>query len=149
MEETIYCISECRVYSCPIHKSNVKDKRVAHLYALMAKTQECKRTCNKNNHRQELQLFNQRLKDAVNAKHTTCVQLARDTGVYKEQLRNYIKGYQVPNATTLSYICFALNVSADFLCGLRTDADLKKGTICSFKNRINELVKTYSACKIE
>ena len=46
-------------------------------------------------------------------------QIADLVGTGRQSINNYLSGWSVPNATVLARMCSALNVSADYLLGLK------------------------------
>jgi len=63
--------------------------------------------------------FADKLKGAWLRSGLTAEQLANKVGVERKSIYNYCNGYSSPNSVTLMWLCRALDVSADYLLGLK------------------------------
>lgn len=63
--------------------------------------------------------FGDRLKRALGMRNITQVGLAEITGISKTHINRYIQDEYEPNCTSLRLICNALEISADWLLGLK------------------------------
>lgn len=64
--------------------------------------------------------FGQLLSDAINQSKKTQIQIAKELGVSPAFLSNIKNGKKKPNIDLLRKICIVLDVSADYLLGLRS-----------------------------
>ncbi len=64
--------------------------------------------------------FNKLLSDAINQSKKTQIQIAKELGVSPAFLSNIKNGKKKPNIDLLRKICIVLDVSADYLLGLRS-----------------------------
>lgn len=63
--------------------------------------------------------FKDILKNELKAQRITAYQLAKGTGINKVSIHYYLKGEQEPTISKLKEICLYLDVSADYLLGLK------------------------------
>lgn len=73
----------------------------------------------KRKQRQQPYLFYERLQEAINKRGLNCVQLGRMVGKDRKTIYTYKNGDCLPDALTLAKLCMALNVSADYLLGIK------------------------------
>lgn len=66
-------------------------------------------------------VFGCRLAQAIRARGATVPETARDIGVGKQSIYNWIGGERYPNGYTLIRLCRALGVSSDWLLGLEDE----------------------------
>ena len=66
-----------------------------------------------------VQIFKTRLKEELQASGLTIQQLADLIGVSPEMVTQYYTTKKLPKLDTFTKICQALNVSADYLLGLK------------------------------
>lgn len=64
--------------------------------------------------------FDKLLSDAINQSKKTQIQIAKELGVSPAFLSNIKNGKKKPNIDLLRKICIVLDVSADYLLGLRS-----------------------------
>ena len=68
--------------------------------------------------------FPERLRYMMTLRNCTVADLAKYVYVSKTTICNYRSGARCPDIPTLRRLCLTLNVSADFLIGLREDTYL-------------------------
>ena len=72
----------------------------------------------------ELNRLHRRLKRALTAKNISQRELGRRIGATQASVSHYVNGRQLPGATTLFKICSELDVSADWLLGLKRNESI-------------------------
>ena len=65
--------------------------------------------------------FPERLKYTMSLRNCSVAELAESAYVSRSTICGYRKGSRCPDIRTLRLLCVALNVSSDFLIGLRED----------------------------
>lgn len=65
--------------------------------------------------------FGERLASVIYAKDLTFLQIERYTGISHTNIGDYIQENMIPSAYTLYALCTYLNISADWLLGLRKE----------------------------
>lgn len=63
--------------------------------------------------------FGKKLENELKTQKITPYELAKKTKIKKQSIYNYINGIQEPSISKLYKICIALDVSADYLLGLK------------------------------
>lgn len=63
--------------------------------------------------------FSKKLEDELKSQKITPYKLAKIANIKKQSIYNYIDGKQEPSISQLYKICIALDVSADYMLGLR------------------------------
>lgn len=63
--------------------------------------------------------FGNRLKSALGQRNITQIGLSEMTGISKTNINRYVQDEFEPNCTSLRLICNALEISADWLLGLK------------------------------
>ena len=63
--------------------------------------------------------FVEKLYEAWYSSGMTQEQVADLVGTGRQSINSYLNGWRVPNATVLARMCSALNVSADYILGLK------------------------------
>lgn len=75
----------------------------------------------------ELNRLHRRLKRALTAKNISQRELGRRIGATQASVSHYVNGRRLPGATTLYKICHELDISADWLLGLkRKESDMNE-----------------------
>ena len=67
--------------------------------------------------------FRKRLLRALSLRAMSQIQLAKDIGVAASTVNTWCKGVATPSVYYLPWICKSLNVSADYLVGLKDEVD--------------------------
>lgn len=70
--------------------------------------------------KRDLNLFSDRLKEALSLNNMTQKELAEKTGLTVASISRYITGTRVPSASVIRDVAVALNVTTDYLLGLST-----------------------------
>ena len=65
------------------------------------------------------EIFRQRLREEIQQSQITTTELAKKVGVSPEMITQYYTTKKLPKLDTFTRLCEALNVSADYLLGLK------------------------------
>ena len=65
------------------------------------------------------EIFRQRLREEIQQSQITTTELAKKVGVSPEMITQYYTTKKSPKLDTFTRLCEALNVSADYLLGLK------------------------------
>lgn len=66
-----------------------------------------------------IQGFNERMQQAVNNSNLPTTEIARKCGIDRKVIYRSCYDFYMPNSSNLAKICVVLNVSADWLLGLK------------------------------
>lgn len=78
--------------------------------------------------KRDLNLFSDKLKEALSLNNMTQKELAEKTGLTVASISRYITGIRVPSASVIRDVAVVLNVTTDYLLGLSTD--VTKHDVC-------------------
>lgn len=98
-----------------------------------------------------MDLFCERLRRAIDAKGIQQKELALSCGFSTARLNNYVMGRTEPSLDALASICTALNVSADYLLGIRDGPQRPQHSTVSFlsqqipRSPLDDLTDSYRA----
>lgn len=65
------------------------------------------------------EIFRKRLREEIQQSQITTTELAKKVGVSPEMITQYYTTKKLPKLDTFTRLCEALNVSADYLLGLK------------------------------
>ena len=93
-----------------------------------------------------MNVFSVRLDEKLYDKKMKKTELARKTGIKRQNISNYCRGVSFPDAISLSKIAEALNVSADYLLGIaeksEDDYRFTYGDIINFILKLDKTLNT-------